>query len=547
MIPAHPFQTLNRSREIIAILLRQGFGELVRRVGIPTPSAQQQSSAPEGEQHTAPLRLRKVLEQLGPTFVKFGQVLSTRPDLVPREYLEEFAKLQDQVPPVPYAAIAEVLRVELGGDPDAIFADFSPEPSAAASLAQVHRATTRDGTPVAVKIQRPHIRAQVQADLDLLFFIARLLEEHIPELKHYRPTRIIDEFKYALTREMDYAIELRTIERFRDNFRDNRDLVIPRPFPEYSSLRVLTMEYLPGRSLAECFDAPAEERQRLAAIGLASFLQQLFGHGYFHADPHPGNIRVLPDGRLALVDFGMVGRIMPELKYQLATLLEAVIGKDYPEVAAVMLEISETHEEIDQGRFVRDLADAIEYYYSERLADLRMGEALKHITTLALAYRLRLPATLALMVKCLLTVETLGRALDPELNFIAAVRPYLRELVIERYSIRRAVDTLFDTLRDFTRLTVALPRDLRLIMGKLKNGEMSIELKHRNLEKLATALDHSSNRVSFSLIIAALIVGSSLLVATGGSTYPWIGFSGYVIALLFGLWLLVMIIRSGKI
>ncbi|HNW91623.1 MAG TPA: AarF/ABC1/UbiB kinase family protein [bacterium] len=546
MIP-HPFQALARSREILALLLRHGFGELVERTGIPVPAVLKRESAPSGEPCPTPLRLRRVLEQLGPTFIKFGQVLSTRPDLVAPEYLEEFAKLQDRVPPLPFAAVAAVVQAELGREPAALFREFAVEPVAAASLAQVHRAVLADGTPVAVKIQRPHIRDQIRADLDLLTFLARLLEEHIPEVHHYQPTRIIDEFRYTLQRELDFTIELRAIKRFHAQFRSDPDLVIPQPYPEFSSPRVLTMAYLPGHSLAECFTAPPEERRRLAAIGLTAFLKQLFVHGYFHADPHPGNMRVLPDGRLALVDFGMVGRVLPELKFKLAALVEAVLGRDYEEIATLVLELSETRTDIDRTRLVRDIADTVDDYYSEQLSDLRTGAALQQLIALALTYRLRLPATLALMVKCLLTIEAVGRALDPELNVVAAVRPHLRDLLLERYSTARAVDLLFRTLREFTRLTAALPHDLRQILTKLQHGRLSLDFRHRNLEQLTASLDHASNRVAFALIIAALIVGSSLLVAAGGAAYPWFGLVGYLIAMLFGIWLLILIIRSGNL
>ena len=553
MITPQTFRTLGRSREIITILLRHGFGQLLEQVGFPASFFLERvvSKRPEAAKAALPARLRLVLEELGPTFVKFGQILSTRPDLIPKVYIQEFSKLQEHVPPVPFQDIEQLITDELGASPHDIFAEFERDPIASASIGQVHRARTVDGEIVAVKVQRPGIHKQVKADLRILFYFAEMLEEHVEELQFYRPTEIIEEFRYYLFREMDYELELRNLERFRDNFPDSSILAVPRPIRGLSTERVLTMEFLPGASIAEAMNSPLAERQALARNGLTIILQQVFRDGFFHADPHPGNVKVMPDGRLALLDCGMVGRVAEHLKLRMADLLLAVSSTNYRRVAEIVSELGEARAELDRERFERDVADIVDCYSTGRLADVNTGEILEDMMTVSLNHHLKLPANLSMMIKSLITVEQLGKALDPDVDVLSAAEPHLKALLRERYSVKKNLEYLLSASREYLRLLRRLPGEVSLILKKLKGGTLRIEMRHSGLERLIHAMEHSTNRISFSVIIAALIVGSSIVMRSGiGGTifgYPALGFVGYTIAAVMGLWLVIMIARSGKI
>jgi len=553
MITPQMFKALGRSKEIVTVLIRHGFGQLLDRVGLPGASVlktmvKRESRTPAA---TMPVRLRLVLQDLGPTFVKLGQLLSTRPDLVPKEYTAEFAKLQEQADAIPYEAVRRVVQAELGALPEDIFASFARAPFAAASIGQVHKAVTRNGEDVAVKVQRPNIHSQVRADLEILALIAELLERHIPEMQYYRPTEIVAEFRHALRREMDYTIERRNLETFRANFASHADLVVPRAFAELSTPRVLTMEYLPGCRVDALTDSPVETRRRLAAAGLSIVLKQVFEDGFFHADPHPGNIKVLPEGKLVLLDFGMVGRVPETLKFRMADLLLALAARDHDAIAEIALAIGDAQSEVDHDRFLRDITEVVDYNCAEQLKNMRIGEALADIMTVALTHHLRLPATLSMMIKALVTVEQTARTLDPDIDLIGAAKPYVKELVRQRYGLQRNARSLLQALKEYVRFMRQLPTELTLIIRKLKSGTLTVEFKHLGLDGLIHAIEHSTNRISFSLIIAALIVGSSIVMSSGRGGrlfgFPTLGLIGYLIAAFLGLWLLIMIIRSGKV
>lgn len=553
MITPHTLKTFGRSKDIIAILIRHGFGQLMERVGLPGApfmrKAADNASMPPGA--SMPIRLRRVLEELGPTFVKFGQVLSTRPELIPESYIRELAKLQEHVSPMPYERVERVIQDELGGKPEEIFASFEREPLASASIGQVHRAVTRNGDIVAVKIQRPNVQSQVNYDLEILSFLAGLLEQHINELQVYRPTEIILEFRHVLAQEMDYTRELRHIEKFRANFAKDRELVVPRPWPELSSSRVLTMEYIPGESISEALGGSRRERKRLAAAGISILLKQIFRDGFFHADPHPGNVRVLPDGRLALLDFGMVGRVTGEMRLRIAELIQSLASRDIERVAEIVREVGEARGEISHDRFVRDIAEIIDCRYGSRLEDVHGAEALADMMSVALSHHIYLPANLSMMLKALITMEQLGRSLDPDIDVVGAAKPYVRRLLIGRYNPRRNAAVLLQSVDEYVRFLKMLPRELGLIVHRLSNGTLTLEFKHVGLEPLARAIERSTNRVSFSLITSALIIGSAIAMRTGVGTrllgLPAFDVFGFLAAAMMGIWLLVMILRSGRV
>lgn len=553
MITPQTFQTLGRSREIVTILIRHGFGQLLEQVGFPASFflARIVRKKPDARKASLPARLRLVLEELGPTFVKFGQILSTRPDLIPKEYVQEFANLREHVPPVPFEDIERVFMAELGAGPEEIFAEFDSQPIASASIGQVYKAKTFAGETVAVKVQRPGIQRQVRADIQILFHIADLLTQHVAEMEFYRPREIVEEFRHALDREMDYGVELRNLERFRESFPDSDLLVVPRPLSELSTARILTMEFLHCRDLTDLAGVASEERRRLAKAGIDIILQQVFRDGFFHADPHPGNVKVMADGKLALLDCGMVGRVTEELKVGMAELLVAFSSRKYARVADLVADLGEARGELDRERFLRDVADIVDRYTVGRLQDIDAGEALEDMMTVALNHQLKLPANISMMMKALITVEQLGKTLDPDVDVFQAARPHVRRLLRERYSLKRNLELLTGAARDYFRLMRRMPGEVALILRKLKGGNLTIELKHSGLDKLIHAIEHSTNRISFSVIIAALIVGSSIVMRSGVGRnlfgYPALGFIGYTIAAVMGLWLIVMIVRSGKI
>lgn len=552
-------RSIRRYRTILGILIKYGFGHIVEQLNInyylqlgrrlvtlgATPK--------EIERLTQPERMRLAMEELGPTFIKLGQILSTRPDIVSHEYADEFSRLQDRVPSVPIEQLEEQILKELGYPLTELFAEFTPIPIAAASIAQVHRGRLKSGEEVVVKVRRPGVKDVVETDLDILMGLAYLIERHVPTGELFDPIKIVKEFRRTISREMDFAREGHTIDRFAANFAGDPAMHVPMVYWDYTGESVLTMEFIDGIKVSDSvrLAAAGADPKIIASNGADAFLKQVLVHGFFHGDPHPGNVFVLENNTICMLDFGMVGRLDETLKFQLADLLMAVLHRDVQLIISQLLFSGELSDETKAKDLQRDLSEMIDDYYDIPLQEVNAGKLLADFVEILIEYRIKFPSDLMLLAKALVTMEGVGRQLDPGFNMIVHLRPFMEKLIRERKTPASLSRELTRTFIAYGALAKSFPKDLKEFINRVNRNKFKIDLEHRGLERLISDLDKSSNRLSFSMLIAALIVGSSLIMQTEKGPFlfgfPILGFLGYSIAGFLGLWLAIAILRSGRL
>jgi ubiquinone biosynthesis protein len=544
---AETARDLGRIQEIGAVLLRYGFGDLVRRLGIVLHWKEAAQSAPLN----APESARRALQDLGPTFVKLGQILATRIDLFPPEWIAELEKLQDRAPASPYPEVRAQLSDDLGGPPETVFAAFDAQPIAAGSIAQVHRGRLADGTDVAVKVRRPGIVPVVEADLRLLARLAEMLEARFPELARFRPREVVRQFAGTLRRELDLATECRNAERVAASFRDRPEIVVPKVYWDWTSERVNVQQYIDGTPSRdpEALAAAGLDRAMLAHRGAQAMLKMVLEDGFFHADPHPGNVFYLPGNRVAFIDFGMAGHLSERRRDELVRLLGGLVGRDAEGVVDILLEWAGAAQ-VESEKLAADVDAFIDRYHGLPLQELRMGAMLADMTTLLREHRLALPPDLALVLKACVTLETYGRELDPQFDMVGEAAPFLEAATLERFGPARlarrgwrAGRILLDTLAD-------LPRDLRELVRSARNGRLQVHVDLTSLYRFGQQLDGAANRLAIGIVTAAFIVGSAIVMTVeGGPTLlglPLFGLLGFLGAAVAGAWLLISILRSGR-
>ncbi|MBN1465972.1 ubiquinone biosynthesis protein UbiB [candidate division KSB1 bacterium] len=551
------YRNIRRYRQILTILLHYGFDDVLDRLKIDYYAQLGKKIIPklkarELKKITTAERLRLALEELGPTFIKLGQMLSMRSDIIPAGFIDEFQKLQDSAPSFPAEQARGVIAAQLG-PVEQLFRSFDDAPLAAASIAQVHRCVTKEGEQVAVKIQRPNISRVIETDLNILFDLVGLIERYIPESEFFNPRGIAEEFAKTIRREQDFVREGRNIDRFRQNFKDDDTVYVPLVHWDLTTESVLTMEFIDGIKISD-LDRLARaglDRKAIADNGAQAILKQVFEHGFFHGDPHPGNLLVLSDNVIAPLDYGMMGSLDEELLEAAGNMLTAIVKKDVNKIIRVFNDIGIVDNTLDVKGLKLDLTDFIDRYYQVPLAQLNIAKIVRELTDIVRKYRIRLPSDLTLMGKALVTEESVGRMLDPDLNLIAVAKPYVEKLLVRRLDPRRHLRDLALTLDDFGRLVKILPAEFRAIIAKVKKGELNIMFEHQGLDHFILELEKASNRLSFSLVIAALIIGSSLIFQVDKGPqlfgFPVFGMLGYLLAALLGLWLVIAIIRSGKL
>ena len=549
---------LGRLQEIAGVLIRYGFGDMVRRIGMSAALERTGRMLhwddPEAMAYMAPPeRVRCAMQDLGPTFVKLGQVMATRVDLLTPEWTTELGKLQNAVPALPFAQVRPQLVEDLGADPEAVFERLEEAPLAAASLAQTHRAWLADGSAVVLKVRRPGIRDTVEADLRLMARLAEIVEERAPDLRRYHPAEVVQQFSASLRRELDFAAEGRNAERIAANFAGHDEVVVPRVYWEWTSERLNVQECLQGIAGTDlaAVDAAGLDRAQLAATGADIVLKMVLEDGFFHADPHPGNIFYLPDGRIGVIDFGMVGRVSEQRRFQIVQLLHGLVERESAPVADVLMEWGEGGGEVDEARLQADVGAFVDQYRGVPLKDLHMGLMLTDVTTILRDNGLSLPPDLALMIKAFLTLEGMGRQLDPDFDMAGAARPFLERVVLQRYSPRTLLKRSRRTALDAMELVGDLPRELRRLLRTARRGRLHMQVEVTSLKAFGEQVDRAANRLTMGVITAALVVGSSIVMnsAGGGVSSRWLlalGVLGFVGAGLIGLWILLSIWRSGR-
>ena len=546
----------SRLRTIAGILMKYGWGDVAKRLGKGSligraGNAVNSSATPEILAQPSEVRARMAMEELGPTFVKLGQVLATRPDIFPPSWINEFAKLQDHVPPVAFAELLPGLEAALGKSPFEVFRDLQTEPAAAASIAQVHMAKLQDGTPVVLKIRRPNIEEKIEADLRLLSHLGRLVESEFPEAKRFQPGKIIAQFSKSLRRELDLAMEGRNTDRFARNFAEDETVEFARIHWDFTSEALLVMDYIdgiPGNDLQQAREAGLDLRL-MGERGANAVLKMVLIDGFFHADPHPGNVFYLPGNRLAIIDCGMVGRITLDRRDEIADLLAALVSRDIETLRDILV-IWAGDVPIDEDKLSADVDEFICNYDSAPLKQVRFSALLNDLTTIMRENHLSVPPDLTMLFKALITLEGLGRQLDPDFQIVGHLTPFVKKIIIDRYMPanlykrgKRGAANVLDAL-------TGLPRDVSQVLREAGRGRLRLNLELKRLDHFGHQLDHSTNRLTLGLITAALIVGSSIVMTVkGGPTLfglPAFGFMGFFLAFVIGIMLLISVWRSGR-
>ncbi len=545
-------QHMNRYKEVANIFIKHGFGFLFDRMSLNNITGFFKSRVREQENDvfTRPQRLRMALEELGPTYIKIGQLLSIRPDLLGSSYIEELEKLQDHVPPISNEELIHVLR-QKNLDPERDFKSFDPLPIAAASIAQVHSAYLHNGQRVVVKIQRPEIKEKIHTDLEILTDLSKLLEKRTDWGRFYHISEIIAELGQAIRSELDFLNEGRNAEIFADNFRHESNVIIPRVFWDYSSDNILVLEYIAGIKIIDFANLKKSNmnNELIAERLLKALFLQIFIHGFFHADPHPGNIAISAEQKIVFYDFGQVGTIDHVLKDKCVDLIISMMRYDVSGVTDSLLAIAIGGQSVNRNDLVRDVAKLEQKYYGVPMSQIKLGESLGELLELSSRYQVRIPPELSLMAKMLMTVESIIVQLDPQISIVDIAGPYGRKLMMQRYSLRQMSRKSFDLAWDYVRLMQKMPHHTENLMRVLNEGEFTVKMEHVNLKSIASKVDVLSNRLSVAIILAAILIGSALIMDNNPASIlnrlplADIGFS---IAAILGFSLTYSIIKSGR-
>jgi ubiquinone biosynthesis protein len=550
---------LPRLREISSVFVRHGLGDFVRRAGIATVLEHagrvlQWSEVSEIAQLGPQQRARLAFEELGPTFVKLGQMLSTREDLLPPTWTTEFARLNSEVAPVPFDTLLPQVEQALGRSPFDVFPQLEREPYAAGSIAQIHRAQLPSGAPVILKIRRPGIEAKIDADLRILEHLAHLVEDQVPEVRRYRPVQVVGQLRTSLERELDLAVEARNTERFAFNFADDVNILVPRVYWEWTSTTINVQERIEGirgNDLA-AIDKAGLDRKLLAARGVDAVLKMILADGFFHADPHPGNVMYLPGNRIAMIDFGMVGRLSRVRRWQIIDLLAGLARHDEGAMLDVLLDWR-GDDFVDERALAADLSELAFDYADVQLKDLRIGVLLRRVAAILRDHSIALPVDLTLLFKALISLEGLGRQYDPEFRLIERVQPFLERAMRERYQPVEAARRAQETFSELFGLVASVPHDLARLLKDVRHGRLRIDLDLKRLDHVTHRVHGALNRATIGIMTASLVVGSSIVmtVAAGPTLFgvpllTYFGLLGYLIAFVNSLWIIISIWRSGR-
>lgn len=540
---------MNRLAEILQVLVRHGFSPIVsrlRRGGADLARAVSGLKPAAGEAdagvQSLPERIRLVFQDLGPTFIKLGQILSTRSDLIPDEVATELRKLQDDVPAVGFADVRAVIEGDLGKPLPELFARFEEEPLGTASIGQVHGARLHDGTDVVVKVQRPGVRRLVERDLHLLAEMAERVTALWSELRIYDLPGIVDQFRQALMRELDYTHERRSAQRFAAAFRDHPKIVVPRVFPARSSQRVLTMQRIRGVKITEAASLGNDPRL-LARTAVEAVLTMVFEHGFFHADPHPGNIFSLPENRIAFLDLGMVGRLTDTMRFRLTDLIIALVENDVDAAAHALGTLGKREAPLDRGRFLADVGEIMDRIVGLPIEEIQLSEVIRELFDGARRHRIRIPPECFLMGKAMLTIETVARGLDPDLDVEGAVTPHIRRLLALRLAPKRLGKLVWQRLSETAEVAGELPGQITDLLESLQRGTLTLRIEPANQHRTMAVIEQLVQKLTFALIISALVLSSAVFITFSGfQGLVWgipaplfFGFGGYIAAIILAI------------
>jgi len=550
-------ENLQRLRVIISVFLRYGYEDLARRLPIPSPwhlPFRSQRKAQEAlAAFTAPERLRKALEELGPTFIKLGQLLSTRTHLLPRAFTLELSKLHDDVPPVPFAQVRAILDAELKRPLGELFTSIEETPIGSASIAQVHRAVLVTGERCVIKVQRPGIEKIVRVDLEIMAYLATKLENHAEGWRVHQPSAVVAEFSKVMEQELDFGAEAAHLERFAHQFAGEPTIYVPKVVPGAVTRRVLTMEYIEAvkASNFEALDAAGLDRREISTRITDLVMKQIFVHGFFHADPHPGNIHILPGNVICFLDFGMMGFLDDKTRQIFAKFVIAIAQRNETATASALLRLAHAELEPPRAGFEADVAEFMHRHFYRPAGEMVFGQLLNHLFTLTERHNLTLPADLSVMLKALGLMEDLVCRLDPGHDIIAQARPFMRQVLLLQQGPKRLLRSWLEFGGETAELARELPMEIRRLMAQIKEGRARFHVHHQGLEGLMNTLERIVNRLAFALVLASLIISSSVIVHARvppllGHQVSAIGVVGYLLAGMMGFWLLIAMARHGR-
>jgi len=546
------YRHLVRYQQIIGIIIKYGFEDIIDATKIDHYLNKIPFSTPH-QKLSRNQRIRMVLEELGPTFIKMGQVLSSRPDLIPLDLTRELAKLQDTVPSFSFEQVEQIIYAEFGKPICDVFHSFEAFPFASASIGQVHRAELSPGEQVAVKVQRPGIRKRVEIDLEIIHYLAQVMEKNLEDVDIFRPVKIVEEFAQSLEKELDYMVEAANMEQMADQFAKEPAIHIPEVYWTHSTQRVLCMEFIRGIKAddLEAIHRAGLDRKKITRIGADFVMRQVFEFGFFHADPHPGNILILEDQRICMIDFGMIGFVDLITRELFIDLLQELASKNSLNTARLLCRLTVPDESVNMAALEKDISQFCAIYLSRKLEEINPSRMIHQFLELCARHGLRIPPDLFLMIKAFISLEGVVRTLDPQFDMLGHARPYIRAAALRKYSMPRLSREFTRIARDIFALLQTLPSDTSHIITQIKQGKIKISIKIEGLERLMMIQDQTSNRISFAIIIASLILGSAIVL---NSRIPpmifgvsIIGIAGFVAAAVLGFWLLVAIIRRGRL
>ena len=543
---------IRRLNQIIIVLFEEGFDFLVAKTelrhSIPVIKVLRKKLR-QKEELKPEVMLRRTLERLGPTFIKFGQLLSVRPDLAPKEYVKELEKLQDRVEPFSFAEVREIIAKEFGRPIEHIFLDFGRNPIASASVSQVHRATLKTGEKVAVKVQRPNISHMMETDIEIMQYFAKLLENNFDAIKRYKPTKIVSEFKEWPAKELDFRLEARNAKRFYQNFKGSKTVYIPKVYDDYTTGRVLTLEFIDGIELHNISEVKKKkiDFNQVIKNGFEAVMTQVFVHGIFHADPHPGNIIIKQNNSVAFVDFGIVGYFDEKLKNRCIDLLYGIIEQDGELVMDTLVSMG-LEAEADYDQLKSDIGFIIQPLQNASIKDIKISRILEEILDIGLRHKIKVPASFVLFGKTIVTLEGVALEYDPSFKLIETSRPFIERLVAKRSSPLYVWKKIVHDMHRYRRFAEDFPEKAEKALDKIQSGAIKVDIEDTDIKRLALEMDRSSNRIAYGLLIAAFLITSAILFQVEGGPsvlgVPILSFFSFLFASLLSFILGLSILRE---
>jgi len=507
---------IRRFSQILGVLAEEGFDYLVGRIGLGkyVPITKKLKSKLKGKGDRKPeVMLRRTLEKLGPTFIKFGQLLSVRPDLIPKEYCRELEKLQDNVKPFSYPEARETIKKELGKDIEHIFLNFEKNPIASASISQVYKASLKDGTKVAVKVQRPDVKHIMETDIEIMEYIARLIENNVEGIRIYKPLRIIKEFREWTEKELDFRLEARNAKRFYDNFKGSKTVSIPKVYDDFTTEKILVLEFVEGVELHNLKEIKKRKIDFNEVIknGFEAIMTQVFVHGIFHADPHPGNIIVKQNNSIAFVDFGIVGYFDEKLKNKCIDMLYGIVEQDEEMIMETLVSMG-LEADTDFEQLKSDIGVIISPLQHASMKEIKISKVIEEILDIGLRHKVRIPASFVLFGKTIITLEGVALEYDPDFKLVETTKPFIEKLMIKRSNPVYILKNFVHDLHKYRRFAEEFPEKADKVLDRLQRGTFKVDIEDTDIKKLALELDKSSNRIAYGTLTAALLVTSAILI-----------------------------------